>query len=351
MPHLHPLTVCAALLFAALAAPPTRAADEKPDTLAGTKLGSPVCGPKITELSQLAGKLVVVEFWGITCPPCLESIPGLCALADGHADDVVVIASQDWEADAGSVKKTWERHAGGKGKGISVVNHGSVPGVGTAAVPHACIIDASGNLVWQGHPVRLERALKPLLARIADDKEAKLQAKVQAGQGIAKLLGAKAPPELKTWIEAIAAAKDDKQKLAKADADRLAVAKAIQRCGADEAARQQAIAAVLAPEAAASWSTDSTGSTLIVDIGWPPVGIGGLQCTARLIVPDTLVLPEKPFSSSVHLSTTKPNRTLIRTMTSSGLSKQTTLQVELTYTGQGLTFRQTLDAAKTEAKR
>ncbi|MCS6799137.1 MAG: TlpA family protein disulfide reductase [Myxococcota bacterium] len=45
-------------------------------------------------LSEQRGKTVVMNFWSITCPPCVEEMPTLVELADilAERDDVVLVA-------------------------------------------------------------------------------------------------------------------------------------------------------------------------------------------------------------------------------------------------------------------
>ncbi|MEL6251962.1 MAG: TlpA disulfide reductase family protein [Bacteroidota bacterium] len=46
------------------------------------------------ELHELRGKIVVLNFWFIACPPCIAELPGLKQLADefGAREDVVLLA-------------------------------------------------------------------------------------------------------------------------------------------------------------------------------------------------------------------------------------------------------------------
>ena len=43
------------------------------------------------DLESLRGKVVLLDFWATWCGPCLASVPKLNALAEAHADDLVII--------------------------------------------------------------------------------------------------------------------------------------------------------------------------------------------------------------------------------------------------------------------
>lgn len=61
---------------------------EAPDFTATTLEGDTI------ELHELRGKIVVLNFWFIACPPCIAELPGLKQLADefGSREDVVLLA-------------------------------------------------------------------------------------------------------------------------------------------------------------------------------------------------------------------------------------------------------------------
>ena len=119
-------------------------------TLDGVSLGDHVLGPEL-EADDLKGKVVVFEYWGDRCPPCIASIPGIVKLRSDYSDEkLAIVANQVWTKDAGKTKKAWEQ-AGGNDK-ITVVNHGGLKGADPNGVPHAYVLDHNGKLIWEGNP-------------------------------------------------------------------------------------------------------------------------------------------------------------------------------------------------------
>lgn len=53
--------------------------------------GADIAG-RAWDLAELKGKVIVLNFWGTWCPPCVEEIPALQALHDTVDDDVQVIS-------------------------------------------------------------------------------------------------------------------------------------------------------------------------------------------------------------------------------------------------------------------
>ena len=55
-------------------------------------------------LSELSGKVVVLDFWGSWCPPCVKAVPGLNHLAKKLEGRAVFIS-----IDEGDSETTWRR--------------------------------------------------------------------------------------------------------------------------------------------------------------------------------------------------------------------------------------------------
>ena len=98
-------------------------------------------------LSNYRGKWVLVNFWAIWCPPCLEEIPDLISLHNAHKDtDLVVIGiALDYSSSKG-VKEFAEQHA--ISYPIVLGNHEMAAQVGEVnALPTSYLFDPTGKPV------------------------------------------------------------------------------------------------------------------------------------------------------------------------------------------------------------
>lgn len=96
----------------------------------------------------LTGRVYVLEFWATWCPPCRQSIPHMIELADKYKDVTFIALSVDRSSEPvrKMVKDTGINYYVGMDNGLS--DKFSVRGV-----PSAFIIDRSGKVAWQGHPM------------------------------------------------------------------------------------------------------------------------------------------------------------------------------------------------------
>ena len=62
--------------------------------------------------AELAGKVVVVDFWATWCPPCVEEIPGYVEMQREHeAAGLVIVGISLDQAGVEAVRKFTERYA------------------------------------------------------------------------------------------------------------------------------------------------------------------------------------------------------------------------------------------------
>jgi thiol-disulfide isomerase/thioredoxin len=113
----------------------------------------------------LAGKVVVVEEWGVNCPPCIASLPELAKLAKRHEKKGLVVVGLERQNSSKEdilavLKKAKVQYP--------VMAGGSTP-VPSDGIPHALVFGGDGKLVWHGHPADedFEDALKDALKALA----------------------------------------------------------------------------------------------------------------------------------------------------------------------------------------
>jgi thiol-disulfide isomerase/thioredoxin len=125
---------------------------------------------KPLSLSDFKGKVVVLEFWGSWCGPCIRAVPGLKSVAKEYADrDVVILGvmSEEDPADAREVvadlKVPWRNWLDPRdGAASSIVSKWEV-----LSFPTTVVIDRAG-VVQAVNPLLgregLENALNKVLA-------------------------------------------------------------------------------------------------------------------------------------------------------------------------------------------
>ena len=107
---------------------------------------------------ELAGKVVVVEEWGVNCGPCLASLPDLAKMAkSGEKKGLAVIGLECQQSTKEDILKVLKSAR----VEYPVRSGGSAPG-GTGGIPHACVFDVTGKIVFNGNPhdEEFEKAVK-----------------------------------------------------------------------------------------------------------------------------------------------------------------------------------------------
>ncbi len=118
-------------------------------SLAGLRLGQQVAGPAVSP-ETLAHRVVVLEFWGVNCPPCLRSMPALEQLHREHAAaGLAVIGAHAQAAAPDEIRQVVEQ----LGVTFPIVDSATVEGgMGFSGIPHCMVFDHTGACVYRGHP-------------------------------------------------------------------------------------------------------------------------------------------------------------------------------------------------------
>ena len=103
---------------------------------------------------QLKDKPLIVEFWATWCPPCRQSIPHLNELYDKYRDkglEAVGVTDEDAATIGSFVKDNPIKYHPAFDQGGKLAKHFGIRGI-----PHAMLVDKTGKIGWEGHPMTLK---------------------------------------------------------------------------------------------------------------------------------------------------------------------------------------------------
>lgn len=117
---------------------------------------------------RLPGELTLVEFWATWCGPCRRSIPHLTDLAKTYAGKLAVVGLSDEDED--TVRPFVEKQGDSMDYAVGIVPAAVRAGymAGVPGIPHAFLVDASGVVVWKGHPMRVDEILAKAVSGSVD---------------------------------------------------------------------------------------------------------------------------------------------------------------------------------------
>lgn len=142
--------VLAVLLLTGALPAMVHAADKKPAakelTLADFKLGKSMVGKG--SLADAKGKGVVIEAWGVRCPPCIASLPKLQALSEKHKDKVLFFGAEC----QGHDRKAIQAVARKTGVTFPIASGLDKCPIAFSGIPRAFVFDAAGKLIFDGNP-------------------------------------------------------------------------------------------------------------------------------------------------------------------------------------------------------
>ena len=147
------LLSCAVVLAAT--ALPAAETKEPAAQLSQFKLGSYVTGPEVT-LNDATNKAVLIDAWGIACPPCLATLPEMEKIAKRYKTKLLVFGAHCQNGTDDEIKAVVKRNR----LGYTIVKGVTGP-IAFNSIPRVFVFDAAGALVFTGSPFEknFERAL------------------------------------------------------------------------------------------------------------------------------------------------------------------------------------------------
>jgi thiol-disulfide isomerase/thioredoxin len=125
-------------------------------TAAGIRPGAHVAGPVLSPES-LAHRVVLLEFWGVNCPPCIRSMPLLEELHTTLGPQgLVVIGAHAQGGTADELKaKVAQLNVS-----FTILDGAQVDGGGDfSGIPHCMLFDHTGKCVYRGSPFQAQEAV------------------------------------------------------------------------------------------------------------------------------------------------------------------------------------------------
>ena len=105
---------------------------------------------------ETEGKPMIVEFWATWCPPCRSSIPHLNEIYAKYKDKGLQIVGITDE-DRAKIKKFEKEVPIEYAVGLDANGKYAKP-FGIQGIPHAVLVDKTGKVVWEGHPMSLKES-------------------------------------------------------------------------------------------------------------------------------------------------------------------------------------------------
>lgn len=127
-----------------LAACDRRAASKPPEVGSAAPQFTVNDAGRTISLAQYRGRVVVLNFWATWCPPCLEELPSLTAMAaNAQKRGIVVLAVSEDESES-DYRNFVKEHPFGDATPLHDAQRTAAPLYGTYLYPETYIIDAQG---------------------------------------------------------------------------------------------------------------------------------------------------------------------------------------------------------------
>ncbi len=130
-------------------------------TLDGLTLGKTVYG-KEWKIDELRNRVVLVEMWGIRCPPCVASLPKLSKWQEKYEQQGLVIIGIHRQRASNDALREFVKKKNVK---FTIVATGRLEGDRAGGIPRCYLFDSTGKCVFSGHPSDVLTPLKEALAK------------------------------------------------------------------------------------------------------------------------------------------------------------------------------------------
>lgn len=149
---------------------PALSAAEKKAKFSDWDLGKVVFGEKHSN-KELKGKVIVLEYWGVNCPPCVASLPHLAKMDKDHRDDGLVIIGAECQMSSKDEMKPLIE----KSKVEYTIVEGAEGPIEVTGIPRVFVFGSDGFLAYDGSPSgpEFEKAVEDALAATGGGGEAK----------------------------------------------------------------------------------------------------------------------------------------------------------------------------------
>ena len=176
---------------------PAFAAKDDVHKLSEWKIGKVLFGDKLTK-TDMKGKVVVIENWGVNCPPCIASLPHLAELDKNLRDKGLrIIGAESQGSSKEEIKPLIEKAK----VEYTIVDEAEGP-IEVSAIPRAFVFDREGKLVYDGSP--LAKPFKESITKALGDAAPAAEPATTPGAAAAPTPAAPAPTltSMQTWTNA-----------------------------------------------------------------------------------------------------------------------------------------------------
>ncbi|MEK6232035.1 MAG: TlpA family protein disulfide reductase [Luteolibacter sp.] len=149
------------------------AAEKSGHSLSEWSLGSTLFGEKVSN-SDMRGKVVVIEHWGVRCPPCIALLPHLAKMDKRYRDDGLLIIG----AESQNHSKKQIEPLVKKNKIEYTITSGANGPISFNGIPRAFVFDVEGQLIFNGNPHDggFEKSIKKALKDVGETEDASFAA-------------------------------------------------------------------------------------------------------------------------------------------------------------------------------